>query len=1593
MASGGSGTNFTTKTPPAFNAKHDDYIKWKRKLKLWQSVTEAYADTHGPLIILRLDDDTQDAVVEALGDTDLNVETGADLVIEKLDTIFEKDKTLSKYEIYEAFESFKRPSGMSVSDYLNEFERRLNKTKAIKMELSNDILAYRLLKSANLPQSTEHLIKATIFDLEYGEMKTQMKKIFTKGSEKTELLSQDIKVESDTCYNENEEIFYGRSSAGKKKFRGYQQRPTNPAQRMENSGRKTYKSSDHFAGKAYTGTKKKHRNRLDAQGNITRCNNCESINHYYNDCPDLKYERKKTNRTYYQGRDMSSDDEDLAREVHHKLTLFQDDYGDPGKLKTLVRESMSAAVLDCGAPITVCGQTWLSCYLETLSPGDKEKVIYKTSTNKFKFGDSSSYAAEKQAIIPAVIGNKEIRIKTDIINSDIPLLLSMSSLIKAEANLDFPSGTIKILGQKIPLSYTTSGHYCLPLGKHKQIMTNAERNPNVKITLNNTCNLSNKEIALKLHRQFSHCPPEKLVKLVRNEGKECEDLVTEIRSLSKACKICKEYRKPSPRPVVGLPMATRFGECVAIDLKTYGKVHFMHLVDHATRLSAGAIIRNKKPTTVIKELFRVWISIYGTPEKLLTDNGGEFNNSEMRDLCERLNIRVKTTAAESAWSNGLVERHHAVIADMIAKIMADINCTLEFALMWSLCAKNSLMNVNGFSPYQLVFSRNPSLPALLTDKPPVLNEQSQIEMIRENLNVLHASRQAFIASESSEKIKRALQHNIRRSGDVKYFTGDSVYYKRLNDRKWHGPASVLGQDGQQVLVKHGGVYVRVHPCRLALENERYQKPKVPEGDEKNKVKSKDKNKSQVIGSGDECDTEHLISLEEESDSDNRKNNVQSRNKNQFQVTSSEEDSDDEYFTRSEEGSDSDSYDSSEEDEPRDRNPNDYDDRNSSMSEHSVTENENQQVQNNENQQVKNNENQQVQNAENQQVQNAENQQVQNAENQQFDMRNDNDDNHQGEDLTPKSIKNKLTLKKGMVVEYKLKNQNQIHTGELYKRAGKVGGKYSNEWNVMKDGKNEVVNFDDAADLKLLDKEQWTHYLGQEYDTHLSTSEDSEEDDKCQSETEDVFFNQTLITQSKNEILLAKERELKSWRDNNVYTEINRGSQKLMSVKWLIKPKLIDGNHSIKARLVAKGYEEEQTFRSDSPTCQRPSIRLTLSLISSYKWKLHCLDYKTAYLQGNPIKRVIYINPPKEANTEKIWKLNKTVYGLSDAPREWYLRLREVLLAAGCKISVSDSGLFFFRTSVLEGVIVTYVDDQVWGGTEKFAKEVIKKLVNTFSISSENSTAFQYIGINTKQKKNMSIQIDQNHYAASLKDIAISESRRQQKHEPLTSLEQSQLKSMIGKANWLATMTRPDISFQVCFIGSSQEDATVNNILCMNKLIRHIKATPVSILFPNLDMKNIYLVVYSDASYKNLAKGGSQGAYIIFLSDGSRCCPIHWSSTRIKRVVKSTLAAETLALGEGCDTAFMLSKMISEIIGKEIEIKCITDNQSLYETAHTSNTLTDKRLLFEISSIREMIDKEEIKLSWTPAKEQLSNVLTKTGVSGTQLIQVLAKGKF
>ena len=88
-----------------------------------------------------------------------------------------------------------------------------------------------------------------------------------------------------------------------------------------------------------------------------------------------------------------------------------------------------------------------------------------------------------------------------------------------------------------------------------------------------------------------------------------------------------------------------------------GSKKIIDLVDHATKFSAATVIPSKKRGVIIDAVLKIWVSIFGSPKKILSDNGGEFTNDDFAEMAEKLNTKITTTAAESPWSNFLQKQH------------------------------------------------------------------------------------------------------------------------------------------------------------------------------------------------------------------------------------------------------------------------------------------------------------------------------------------------------------------------------------------------------------------------------------------------------------------------------------------------------------------------------------------------------------------------------------------------------------------------------------------------------------------------------------------------------------------------------------------------------------------------------------------------------------------------------------------------------------------------------------------------------------------------------------------------------------------------
>ena len=238
-------------------------------------------------------------------------------------------------------------------------------------------------------------------------------------------------------------------------------------------------------------------------------------------------------------------------------------------METLIGETLSMAVLDPGCPKTVCGETWLNCYLETLSNEDKKLLHVEDSNSVSKFGDSKLTEYNKKVTIPTVIADQKIMLTTDVKRNDLSLLLSKKAMKKANTQTDFVSDKITILGSDVQVIFSTSGHYCIPAGRLN--LPGMDSSEEVKEEVNLYCKeldektVSQKQrIAKKQHCQFSHAKSDKIKVFLRDVEVMDKDLEYLSDRLDDSCSICKKYRRPRLRPVVGFPIVKTFKHMVWI---------------------------------------------------------------------------------------------------------------------------------------------------------------------------------------------------------------------------------------------------------------------------------------------------------------------------------------------------------------------------------------------------------------------------------------------------------------------------------------------------------------------------------------------------------------------------------------------------------------------------------------------------------------------------------------------------------------------------------------------------------------------------------------------------------------------------------------------------------------------------------------------------------------------------------------------------------------------------------------------------------------------------------------------------------------------
>ena len=485
-----------------------------------------------------------------------------------------------------------------------------------------------------------------------------------------------------------------------------------------------------------------------------------------------------------------------------------------------------------------------------------------------------------------------------------------------------------------------------------------------------------------------------------------------------------------------------------------------------------------------------------------------------------------------------------------------------------------------------------------------------------------------------------------------------------------------------------------------------------------------------------------------------------------------------------------------------------------------------------------------------------------------------------------------------------------------------------------------------------------------------------------------------------EIIDAKNKEVENLRDFDTFDEVVDEGQKKIGSRWVItKKESHDGQKTdYKARIVARGFQEEEKPQSDSPTAMRESIKIFLAVAANEELEIEAIDIKAAFLQSKVLDREVFVEPPKDLKQENtIWKLKKPLYGLDDASRKFWIRIKEILEGIQMKTIPGDEA-FYYRhgNGKLEGMILTHVDDFQIAGTEKFLKEIRDELKTKLKVSKVERGKFRFTGVDI-EKTAKGITISMEDYADSFEKM--EEIRKASNDEPLTRTEFKVYRKFTGKISWLAANTRPDLAITALEMSKKNSSATIGDLKNINRVVEKIKSQPSRVEFTKIGRKEDLMIHgLTDASYKSDSKSISGQIIMLGNIKNKKTVPIYWKSRVIIKVCHSAKAAETRSMTALLDNIQFFAGQLEIILfgGRPVKfpIKVYTDSKPLLETIGSTHKVEEKLLRNCITDMKDVLYSGKINsYSWLDGRDMVADVLTKEAKPNDDLKDITIGNRF
>lgn len=371
------------------------------------------------------------------------------------------------------------------------------------------------------------------------------------------------------------------------------------------------------------------------------------------------------------------------------------------------------------------------------------------------------------------------------------------------------------------------------------------------------------------------------------------------------------------------------------------------------------------------------------------------------------------------------------------------------------------------------------------------------------------------------------------------------------------------------------------------------------------------------------------------------------------------------------------------------------------------------------------------------------------------------------------------------------------------------------------------------------------------------------------------------------------------------------------------------------------------------------IRVVLTGTGICRWRIVKIDVETALNKFGLADLNVYVRPPKELKLcYGLWLLLAAGYGFITANFKWQfvsdnaffdLSLQHIALISQCFIKSDSNGcVVLLVIKIVDDILVCGLDPQLWSFINAFENKL-----NLDKIT-YGSGRFRFYCLLITQHQDYSCSVGYDDRLQSLEGYPIPRVRQRQINEPINTIKWTTLMPISSSISWFGTSVSPWCAFSSSQLQQNLQDCKLLVLASQSNALKLLKrfSTLCHYPFPN-KQDEVRIIAFDDASH---SLDGSQLCYLIGMVYGevteeSVLLLLSWESQSSRWPVRSTPAAEILAVSEALDEMIPLRTTMEKFLGIKVKAIAIVDIKDLYRTLTSQRNSADKSNRSDVNVMR------------------------------------------